>query len=126
MAREKKATTFVTGADGFFGTELLKVLVADGHRVFGLAPSPEAAQRVRRAGGQAVIGDLLEPGQWQDETAAEWVFHLPPHPLSGGRVTRRRAASIAHARVGTRPSSRDCSKCSRRSMSKPFVARRLT
>ena len=98
MAR-KKATTFVTGADGFVGTELLKVLVADGHRVFGLAPSLEAAQRVRRAGGQAVIGDLLEPGQWQDEAAAEWVFHLPPHPLSGGRVTRRRAASIASARV---------------------------
>ena len=43
MAREKKATAFVTGADGFFGTELLKVLVADGHRVFGLAPSLEAA-----------------------------------------------------------------------------------
>jgi len=98
MAR-KKATTFVTGADGFVGTELLKVLVADGHRVFGLAPSLEAAQRVRRAGGQVVIGDLLEPGQWQDEAAAEWVFHLPPHPLSGGRVTRRRAASIASARV---------------------------
>lgn len=99
MASEKKATAFVTGADGFFGTELVKVLVADGHRVFGLAPSLEAAERVRRAGGSAVVGDLLEPGPWQDEAAAEWVFHLPPHPLSGGRVTRGRAASIAHARV---------------------------
>ena len=46
-----------------------------------------------------MIGDLLEPGQWQDEAAAEWVFHLPPHPLSGRRVTRRHAASITHARV---------------------------
>lgn len=99
MAREKKATAFVTGADGFFGTALLKVLVADGHRVFGLAPSLEAAERVRRVGGQAVIGDLLEPGQWQDEAAAEWVFHLPPHLLSGRRVTRRYAASITDARV---------------------------
>jgi nucleoside-diphosphate-sugar epimerase len=99
MAREKKATAFVTGADGFFGTALLKVLVADGHRVFGLASSLEAAARVRRVGGQAVIGDLLEPGQWQDEAAAEWVFDLPPHLLSGRRVTRRYAASITHARV---------------------------
>ena len=98
MAREK-ATTFVTGADGFFGTELLKVLVADGHRVFGLAPSLEAAQRVRRVGAQAVIGDLLEPGPWQDQAAAEWVFHLPPHTLTGGLVARRSAASIAHARM---------------------------
>ena len=97
MARER-ATTFVTGADGFFGAELLKVLVANGHHVCGLVPSLEAAQRVRRAGGQAVIGDLLEPGQWQDE-AAEWVFHLPPHPLSGRRVTRRYAASITRARL---------------------------
>lgn len=99
MASEKKATAFVTGADGFFGTELVKVLTEKGHRVFGLAPTLEAAECVRRAGGQAVIGDLLEPGPWQDEAAAEWVFHVPPHPLSGGLLTRRRAASIAHARV---------------------------
>jgi nucleoside-diphosphate-sugar epimerase len=99
MAKAAKATTFVTGADGFLGTELLKVLVANGHCVSGLAPSLEAAQRVRCAGGHAVIGDLLEPGQWQDEAAAEWVFHLPPHPLSGGRLTRSQAASITHARV---------------------------
>jgi nucleoside-diphosphate-sugar epimerase len=99
MASEKKATAFVTGADGFFGTELLKVLIARGHPVFGLAPSMEAAQRVRCAGARAVIGDLREPGAWQDETAAEWVFHLPSHPLSGRRVTRRSAASIAHEQV---------------------------
>ena len=46
------------------------------------------------------MGDLLEPGQWQDEAAAaDWVFHLPPHPLRGPRVTRRRAAFIARTRV---------------------------
>jgi nucleoside-diphosphate-sugar epimerase len=99
MASETKATTFVTGADGFIGTELLKVLVADGHQVLGLTPSMEAAQRVRRAGAQAVMGDLFEPGRWQDEAAVDWVFHLPPHPWSGRRVTRRYAASITKARV---------------------------
>jgi uncharacterized protein len=99
MASETKATTFVTGADGCIGTELLKVLVAGGHQVFGLTTSIEAAQRVRRAGAQAVMGDLLEPGRWQDEAAADWVFHLPPHPMSGARVTRQRAASITRARV---------------------------
>ena len=45
------------------------------------------------------MGDLLEPGPWQDEAAADWVFHLPPHAVHGRRVTRRRAASIARARV---------------------------
>ncbi len=95
----QRTTAFVTGAAGFIGTELVKVLVARGHQVFGLAQSAEAAQRVRRAGAVPVMGDLLEPGRWQDEAAADWVFHLPPHRVRGPRVTRRRAASIARARV---------------------------
>jgi len=45
------------------------------------------------------MADLLVPGQWQDEAAADWVFHLPPHPSYGARVGRRRAASIASAQV---------------------------
>ena len=99
MAGNAAATTFVTGAAGFIGTELVKVLMARGHQVFGLAQSVEAAQRVRRAGAVAVMGDLLEPGQWQDEAAADWVFHLPPHPVCGPRLTQRRAESSARARV---------------------------
>jgi nucleoside-diphosphate-sugar epimerase len=99
MAGDRAATAFVTGAAGFLGGELIKVLVARGHQVFVLAPSIEAAQRLRMAGAVPVLGDLLEAGQWQDEVAADWVFHLPPHPDCGPCVTRRRAASIACARV---------------------------
>jgi nucleoside-diphosphate-sugar epimerase len=99
MAGDARATTFVTGAAGFIGTELVKVLKARGHRVFGLARSLDAAERVRRAGAVPVMGDLLERGMWQDEAAADWVFHLPPHPMRGSRVTRRRAESIARARL---------------------------
>ena len=83
MARYARATSFVTGASGSIGSALIKVLVARGHQVFGLAPSVAAAQRVRRAGAVAVMGDLLAPGQWQDGVAAEWVFHVPPHPSMG-------------------------------------------
>ena len=99
MAVDARATAFVTGADGFVGTELIKLLAARGHQVLGLAESVEAAERVRRGGGVPVMGDLLEPGRWQDEAASDWVFHLPAHPFSGRRVTRRRAASITRARV---------------------------
>jgi hypothetical protein len=73
--------------------------MARGHQVFGLAQSMEAAQRVRRAGAVPVMGDLREPGQWQDEAAADWVFHLPPYPVGGQRLTRRHVESVAHARV---------------------------
>jgi len=99
MAIDTRATTFVTGAAGFIGSELVKVLVARRHQVLGLTESVEAAQRVRRAGGVPVMGDLREPGRWQDEAAADWVFHLPPHASCGPRVTRRRAAAITRARV---------------------------
>jgi nucleoside-diphosphate-sugar epimerase len=95
----KRPTTFVTGATGFIGTELVKVLIARGHQVFGLAQCAETAERVRRVGAVPVMGDLLEPGQWQDETPADWVFHLQPYLVRGRRLTRRRAVSMARARV---------------------------
>ena len=93
------ATAFVTGAAGFIGLELIKVLAARGHHVLGLTESEEAAQQVRRAGAVPVMGDLLEPGRWQDEAATDWVFHCPSHPVGGMRVTRRGAAAMARARV---------------------------
>ena len=99
MATEPRPTTFVTDAAGFIGSELVRLLVARGHRVFGLADSVEAADRVRRAGAVPIIGDLLEQGAWQDEAAADWVFHLVPHLVVGPRMTRRRAAAITRARV---------------------------
>jgi nucleoside-diphosphate-sugar epimerase len=100
MTSGTAATTFVTGAAGFIGIELVKILVSRGHPVFGLAQSARAVDSVRRAGGIPVVGDLLEPGPWQDEaTAADWVFHLPPHPQPGTRVTRKRDAAATRGRL---------------------------
>jgi uncharacterized protein len=99
MARDPRATAFITEAASFIGRALVEVLVARGHQVFGLAPSVEAAQRVRLAGAVPVMGDLIDPGQWQDEAAADWVFHLPPQAPRSLRITQRRAASLASTRV---------------------------
>src|SRR5262245_58043875 len=99
MSGSEVATAFITGADGFIGRALVEVLIARGLKVFGLTRSVEAAQCVRRAGAVAIQGDLLEKGQWQVETAVDWVFHLPPHPVNALHMTRERAASIARARV---------------------------
>jgi nucleoside-diphosphate-sugar epimerase len=101
MAPATGATVFVTGAAGFVGTELVKVLVARGSQVFGLAPTLDAAERVRLAGAKPLIGNLLEAGPWQDAAAAEWVFHLPPHPRERqrARATWTRAAAVTRDRV---------------------------
>lgn len=102
MARTTTTTTttaFVTGATGLIGTALVRVLVARGHRVYGLTRSVEAAQRVRRAGAVPVMGNLLEPGLWQDVAAADWVFHLPPPSACGLYVTNRAAGTMSEERV---------------------------
>lgn len=71
-------TAFVTDPVGIVGAELVATLVARGHDVLALASSTDAAARIRRAGAIAIAGDLATPGRWQDEVAADWVFHLPP------------------------------------------------
>ena len=85
MADGAGRTAFVTGAAGFVGRELIKVLVDGGFQVVGLARTTETAQDLRRAGATAVTGDLLVPGRWQDEAAAHWVFHIPSCALPAAR-----------------------------------------
>ena len=53
---------FVTGGSGFVGTALIRRLAADGWTVRALARSAEAEAKVRRAGAEAVRGDLLDAG----------------------------------------------------------------
>jgi nucleoside-diphosphate-sugar epimerase len=98
MAGNTGPTAFITGAAGFIGMELITVLLARGYRVFGLARSVESTWRLRRAGAIAIRGDLLVPGQWQDEVAADWVFHIPPSMPARAR-SGRRARRIADARA---------------------------
>jgi nucleoside-diphosphate-sugar epimerase len=98
MAGNTRATTFVTGSDGFLGTELVKLLVSRGHRVLALTRSVEGAETIRRIGAMPVIGDPRTPGRWQDEAAAEWVVHLTT-PIDRGRSFLKRAATIAQARL---------------------------
>jgi nucleoside-diphosphate-sugar epimerase len=99
MTSDVGATTFVTGAEGFIGAALVELLVARGRRVLGLAETPEGADRLRRAGAVPVMGDLRQPGRWQDEAAADWVFHVPPQPTCESGMTRRRAEAMARERV---------------------------
>jgi nucleoside-diphosphate-sugar epimerase len=99
MGTGARATAFVTDPVGFIGTELVKFLVAGGHQVFALTASGEMAECVRRVGATAVMGDLRTPSRWQDEAAADWVFHLSPQSIDRVRVGRRRSESVARSLV---------------------------
>jgi nucleoside-diphosphate-sugar epimerase len=99
MAGNAGATTFVTESEGFLGTELVKLLMSRGHRVLALTPSVQGAEAMRRIGAVPVVGDLLTPGRWQDEAAADWVFHLSLPPADRKRTLLKRPATMARARL---------------------------
>ena len=103
MAGDAAATAFITGADSFIGRELVAVLVARGHQVFGPRHQLRRQRVCRR---RPVIGRTLEPGQWQDEAAG---LGLPSSSADAVQPAShsRRAATIASARVdGCAPAGR--------------------
>jgi 2-alkyl-3-oxoalkanoate reductase len=51
---------FLAGVTGAMGRRLLPLLLAAGHSVVGLTRSPVRAETIRRAGGEAAVGDALD------------------------------------------------------------------
>ncbi len=92
-------TALVTGADGFIGRALVRVLARQGHRVLALAGTAAAVERVRSIGAVPVLGDLSNPGPWQDEAGADWVFHVPPYPERGKYLGQTRLGSVMRRRL---------------------------
>jgi nucleoside-diphosphate-sugar epimerase len=52
--------TFVTGATGFIGTELVKELIEAGHQVRGLTRSDEGVEQLTKVGAEVHRGDLTD------------------------------------------------------------------
>jgi nucleoside-diphosphate-sugar epimerase len=52
---------FVAGATGALGRQLVPVLVAGGHEVFGMTRSPAKQDLIRTLGAQPVVADALDP-----------------------------------------------------------------
>jgi nucleoside-diphosphate-sugar epimerase len=51
---------FVAGASGAVGTRLVRQLIERGHEVVGTSRSPEKAERLRAAGAEPIVLDLLD------------------------------------------------------------------
>jgi dihydroflavonol-4-reductase len=67
----------VTGATGFIGGRLAKLLVERGHDVTALVRSPDRAAPLREAGVRLIAGDVTEPATLTGPMRhAEVVYHL--------------------------------------------------
>lgn len=60
---------FVTGATGYIGNAVVKELLAAGHEVTGMTRSEEKAKGLEALGARAVVGDIKDPGTYQQAAA---------------------------------------------------------
>ena len=61
---------FITGATGYIGGAVAARLLADGHRVFGLARTPEKARALAARGIAPVAGTLVDLGTLREAAQA--------------------------------------------------------
>lgn len=61
---------FLAGATGVIGRRLVPALLAAGHEVTAMCRSPERAEQVRAAGGEAVVADALDAEAVRSAVAA--------------------------------------------------------
>ena len=67
---------FLTGATGYIGSSVAEALQKAGHKVTGLARTPEKAKQLESRGVRAALGDLLQPETVAAPArAAEGVIH---------------------------------------------------
>ena len=93
-------TIFVTGGSGFIGTEFVKAALAAGHQVQVLTRSQKSAERIKASGALPVLGNILEPGDWQQVAAkSQVVFHLAQPETYGAKVTIERAQAFSQERL---------------------------
>jgi nucleoside-diphosphate-sugar epimerase len=61
LGGQKHMEVFLTGATGYIGTSVAEELQKAGHKVTGLARTPEKAKQLEARGVRATLGDLLKP-----------------------------------------------------------------
>jgi nucleoside-diphosphate-sugar epimerase len=61
LGGQNQMEVFLTGATGYIGSAIAEALQKAGHKVTGLARTPEKAKQLESRGVRACLGDLLKP-----------------------------------------------------------------
>ena len=82
--------TFVAGGTGFIGRELVDAASRAGLELCVLTRDPAAARELDAQGVGTVVGDLAQPGHWQDAAAAAGAaIYVAAPPTWGRRLSQR-------------------------------------
>lgn len=92
------AEIFLTGATGFVGRHLVPALIGEGHHLRCLVRSAEKADSLRALGCEVVLGDLLDPPDWEDSLrGTELILHLAAlHRGTPSLIRRTNSEGTAH------------------------------
>jgi len=89
---------FIMGGTGFIGGSLIRHLLKKGHEVTALVSSAAKAGNLP-SGANSIVGNPLEPGQWQKEAAqTDVIVNLVGKPIMT-RWTRTARKEIMETRV---------------------------
>lgn len=67
----------VLGATGYVGKPVVRQLRQAGHKITALTHRKEAMNRLKADGYKPVLGDMAQPGDWQNEIlAADAIIHM--------------------------------------------------
>ena len=98
MNTSSRPILFLTGATGLLGSHLASRWLSDGYEV--RAVTRRSASEAPKNGIRWVSGDLTQAGDWQEALeGAQAVVHLAGEPISSGRWTESRKASLRRSRL---------------------------
>jgi len=87
----------VTGATGFVGKAIVKVLLQRGHAVVGLVRDAKKGKALEQLGVTLVVGDMLEPASYERVVpTVDSVIHAAQYPIQG-RFTQQKVKQMEQA-----------------------------
>jgi nucleoside-diphosphate-sugar epimerase len=95
-----KSHIFVAGGTGYIGSRFVEAASKTNHTLSVLTRNQSNAESLKKKGVDVVIGDLTEPGPWQEKAAAaDMAIYIAAPPTWGKKVTKKVARNFRDGMV---------------------------